>query len=86
MARKPRVHFPTAFYHVIARGNRRQAIFLDEKDFRTYLSYLSEYKNKHSFHLYAYALMKNHLHLLEEIDGFFSQGYCPPFSKGADDH
>jgi REP element-mobilizing transposase RayT len=64
MARKPRVHFPTALYHVIARGNQRQAIFLDEKDLRTYLSYLSEYKKKHSFHLYSYALMKNHL-LLE---------------------
>ena len=61
MARKPRVHFPTALYHVIARGNQRQAIFLDERDFRTYLSFLAEYKSKHSFHLYAYALMKNHV-------------------------
>lgn len=68
MARKPRVHFHSALYHVIARGNQRQAIFLDEKDFRTYLSYLSEYKNKHSFHLYAYALMKNHAHLLMAVE------------------
>jgi REP element-mobilizing transposase RayT len=68
MARRPRVHFPTALYHVIARGNQRQAIFSDEKDFRTYLSYLSEYKNKYSFHLYAYALMRNHLHLLMEAE------------------
>ncbi len=67
MARKPRVHFPTALYHVIARGNQRQAIFLDERDFGTYISYLSEYKKKHSFHLYAYALMKTHLHLLLEV-------------------
>ena len=57
MARKPRVHFPAALYHVIARGNQKQAIFLDERDFRTYLSYLSEYKKRHSFRLYAYALM-----------------------------
>lgn len=27
MARKPRIHFPGAFYHVIARGNRGQKIF-----------------------------------------------------------
>jgi REP element-mobilizing transposase RayT len=40
---------------------------LDERDFGTYISYLSEYKNKHSFHLYAYALMKTHLHLLLEV-------------------
>jgi len=68
MARKPRVHFPTALHHIIARGNQRQAIFLDEKDFRTYLSFLAEYKTKHSFHLYAYALMKNHLHLLMAVE------------------
>ena len=64
MARKPRVHFSGALYHVIARGNQRQDIFLDDADFQTYLAYLSEYKSKFSFHLYAYALMKNHLHLL----------------------
>ena len=68
MARKPRIHFPGAFYHVIARGNQRQDIFLDEGDFKTYLSYLSEYKSKYNFHLYAYALMKNHLHLLFEVE------------------
>ena len=68
MARKPRVHFPTALYHVIARGNQRQAVFLDEKDFRTYLSFLAEYKTKHSFHLYTYALMKSHLHLLMPVE------------------
>ena len=69
MARKPRVHFPAALYHVIARGNQRQVIFSDERDFRTYLSYLSEYKDKHSFRLYAYALMETHLHLLLEVGG-----------------
>jgi REP element-mobilizing transposase RayT len=41
---------------------------LDERDFRTYLSFLAEYKTKHSFHLYAYALMKNHLHLLMAVE------------------
>ncbi len=67
MARKPRVHFPAALYHVIARGNQKQAIFRDERDFRTYLSYLSEYKKRHCFRLYAFALMENHLHLLLEV-------------------
>jgi REP element-mobilizing transposase RayT len=66
MARKPRIHFPGALYHVIARGNQKQAIFLDKADFQTYLSYLAEYKSRFSSHLYAYALMQNHLHLLWE--------------------
>lgn len=61
MARRPRVHFPNALYHVIARGNQRQDIFVDEKDFQKYLSLLSEYKSRYSFRLYAYALMRNHV-------------------------
>ncbi len=67
MARKPRVHFPNAFYHAISRGNQRQDLFLDEKDYQTYLSYLSEYKTRYQFCLYAYVLMRNHVHLLLEV-------------------
>jgi len=68
MARRPRIHFPGALYHVISRGNRRQRIFLDEKDMKKFLSYLVEYKSRRPFRLYAYALMKNHLHLLVEVE------------------
>jgi len=68
MARRPRIHFPHAFYHAIARGNQKQDIFLDEKDYLRYLSYLSEYKTRYQFHLYAYALMPNHVHLLLEVE------------------
>jgi len=32
MARKPRVHYPAALYHVIMRGNARQDIFFDDDD------------------------------------------------------
>ena len=68
MARKPRIHFPGALYHVITRGNRKQGIFLDEKDLQQFLTYLSACKKRYSFRLYAYALMKNHLHLLIEVE------------------
>ncbi len=68
MTRKPRIHFPGAFYHVIARGNRKQGIFLDDKDLERFLAYLSEVKGRFSLRLYAYALMKNHLHLLIEVE------------------
>jgi putative transposase len=68
MARKPRIHFPGAFYHVIARGNRRQKIFLEDEDYTLYLAFLREYKQRDRFFLYAYALMPNHVHLLIEVD------------------
>jgi putative transposase len=67
MARKPRIYFPGALYHVITRGNRRQGVFQDEKDFEQFLTYLSNCKNRFPFRLYAYALMQNHLHFLIEV-------------------
>jgi len=67
MARKPRVHYPGALYHVIARGNHRQDIFLDDQDRTAYLFYLSECKARYNIQLYAYALMKTHVHLLLEV-------------------
>jgi len=67
MARRPRIHYPGAFYHVIARGNQKQDIFLKKEDYKTCLTYLSECKAKYHFYLYAYALMRNHFHLLVEV-------------------
>lgn len=68
MARKPRVHFPGALYHVISRGNQRQKIFRSDKDRSHYLDLLSRYQKRYSFRLYAYVLMSNHVHLLVEAD------------------
>jgi hypothetical protein len=64
MARRPRIHFAGALYHAINRGNRRQGIFRDEKDLKRFLYFLSDSKTRFASHLYVYALMKNHFHLL----------------------
>ena len=37
MARSLRIEFAGAFYHVMARGNPREAIFLDDDDRRFFL-------------------------------------------------
>jgi putative transposase len=66
MARKPRIQFEGAFYHIIVRGNQWQDIFLDEADHRQYLERLYRYRNKCGFILYGYVLMTNHVHLLIE--------------------
>jgi len=66
MARKPRIEFEGAFYHVITRGNQRQKVFKDKDDFLKYLEILSNYKNRYKYFLYAYMLMNNHVHLLIE--------------------
>lgn len=66
MARSPRIEFPGAFYHIIVRGNQKQAIFIDDQDRIQYLERLNRYKNEHGFILYAYTLITNHVHLLIE--------------------
>ncbi|MBI5027196.1 MAG: transposase, partial [Nitrospirae bacterium] len=66
MARKPRIQYEGAFYHLIVRGNQQQDIFLDEDDRLVYLDKLKTYKQRCGFELYAYVLMSNHIHLLME--------------------
>ena len=67
MAGKPRVHFPGALYHVIARGNKGQKVFREDSDYHLYLRLLSDYKDRYGFLLHAYVLMPTHVHLLIEV-------------------
>jgi REP element-mobilizing transposase RayT len=66
MARRPRVEFAGAFYHVICRGNQRQRIFRDDHDRKRYLELLAKLKQAYGFRVHAYVLMENHVHLLLE--------------------
>ena len=66
MGRHPRVSFPGAIVHTMARGNARQNIFLFEEGWKFFLDLLEEQRAKTPFRLYAYCLMSNHLHLLME--------------------
>jgi len=66
MSRKPRIEFPGAFYHVLARGNNKQEIFKDKQDYQAYIDRLKKYHKRYKFILYVYILMANHVHLLVE--------------------
>ncbi len=66
MPRKPRIEFKGAFYHVIVRGNQKQKIFREISDYDKFHHFLSIYKNRYYYALYAYILMSNHVHLLIE--------------------
>jgi REP element-mobilizing transposase RayT len=66
MARKPRIEYEGALYHVLTRGNQKQKIFKNQEDFIKYLKILSDYKKQYDFYLYAFILMNNHIHLLIE--------------------
>ena len=63
MAKKKRIWYPGAVYHIMNRGNRRSDIFKDEEDFQVYLTILKQTMEKYTYTLYSYCLMTNHLHM-----------------------
>ena len=61
MARKPRIEFPGAFYHVIARGNNRQKVFADDKDYKSFLERLVKGSSLYSLLSHRCANIFNHI-------------------------
>jgi REP element-mobilizing transposase RayT len=66
MARSLRVEYEGAFYHVMARGNRREEIFLDDDDRRFFLDAVAEVCGQTGWRVHAWVLMGNHYHLMIE--------------------
>jgi putative transposase len=66
MARKARVEFPGAIYHVLDRGDRREAIFLDGWDRERFLEMVGEVCARTGWRVHAFVLMSNHYHLFIE--------------------
>jgi REP element-mobilizing transposase RayT len=66
MARKLRVQYPGAIYHVMNRGDRRDPIFNDDKDRLLFLDTLAEACQKTDWQIHAWCLMNNHFHLVTE--------------------
>ncbi len=66
MARKLRLQYPGAIYHLMNRGDRREPIFLNPADHQTFLQTLGEACAKTDWQIHAFCLMKNHFHLVVE--------------------
>lgn len=66
MATRPRVSSPNSYYHVTLRGNRKENIFREEKDYWILLKIIMDtikyYKNQ--FYINCFCFMTNHIHLL----------------------
>lgn len=69
MARKARVKSTSGIYHVLVTGESDSVIFANVSDLEKYIELLSEYSDVCGFKLYAYCLMKNHVHLLINENG-----------------
>ena len=68
MARKNRIWYPGAIYHVMNRGNRKESIFRDNEDYLLFLQKVKEVKSIYPCKIHALCLMPNHFHLELETE------------------
>jgi len=85
MARRHRILFCGAIYHVMARGNRKERIFVDDVDRRRFLKIVGAALEKFGAECYAYCLMDNHFHavihtprgnlpaVMQHLNGLYTQ-------------
>ena len=89
MARRPRVLFEGAIYHITFRGNAKQPIFIDPRDRRKLLECLDASSALYQTKILVYCLMSNHVHLIVEtpkpnLDRFMGSlltGYSVYFNR-----
>ena len=87
MARPLRIEFPGAVYHVSARGDRREDIFVDDQDRLTLLEVVALALSRFDAQALSYCLMGNHYHfvlhtrkanlslLMRHVNGVYTQTY-----------
>jgi putative transposase len=64
MARKLRLEYSGAIYHVMNRGNYRRDIFETAGAAQSFVTTLTETVARFGWRLHAYAIMRNHFHLV----------------------
>ncbi len=75
MARPLRIEYPGAYYHITARGNRREDIFLCDNDRELWFDTFGNVCKRYNWRCHGYCLMSNHYHLIiETLDGRLSAG------------
>lgn len=77
MARLPRSTILGYPHQVTQRGNYGQSVFEEEADFKSYLMWLREISCRYSIEIWAYCLMRNHVHFVcvPRTDGALSRGF-----------
>lgn len=64
MSRPLRIQYPNAWYHVMNRGRRGDAVFQSKDDYKRFIDILHEAIDLFFIRISAYCLMTNHYHLL----------------------
>lgn len=63
MSRPLRIEYEGACYHVMNRGNRRQAVFVEARDYELFLERLGQFSRQFDVVVLSYCCMPNHFHL-----------------------
>lgn len=66
MARQRRIEYPGALYHVLARGDRKEAIVYNDGDREAFLRTVGEMCERTGIRVHAFVLLNNHYHLVLE--------------------
>src|SRR6266478_6124456 len=66
MARKLRIQYEGAIYHLMGRGIHRDVVFRSKNDRELFLKTLGEACSKTDWQVHAWCLMGNHFHLVVE--------------------
>lgn len=67
MPRLPRLHVPGGCYHVILRGNHREALFACDNDRLVLNDIVADVIEKQQTRVHAFCWMTNHLHALAQV-------------------
>lgn len=64
MSRISRIHLEGVPYHLTQRGNARQQVFFEDRDYLLYLDLLKHNCREEHLSIWAYCLMPNHIHIV----------------------
>ncbi|MFA4991834.1 MAG: transposase [Candidatus Omnitrophota bacterium] len=67
MGRLPRVYIEGSLYYVTSQTGHAYNIFLDDMDYREYISLVAKYKDQYGFKLFSYSLLPARLEMLIEL-------------------
>ncbi|MBL9170611.1 MAG: transposase [Verrucomicrobiales bacterium] len=89
MARKLRIQFPGALYHIVNRGDRSEPIVRDDTDRERFIETLAQACQKTGWRVDAYCLLTDHFHLVVQtpepnlVDGmkWFLGTYTARFNR-----
>jgi REP element-mobilizing transposase RayT len=84
MARPLRLEFAGALYHVTARGDGREDIYLSDGDRQLFLAILGAVWERWNWQVHAYCLMTNHYHLLIETPDANLANRCSDLQTSGD--